>query len=78
MKLYNFTRQVEEIAREIANRLNFEFDIEKVNVSFFEDDSYDYHISVEYNEDLVHAYVFVHIIDEKIEYDICSTTIFFP
>lgn len=77
MKLYNLTRQLEEIAREIAKRLNFEFDIEKVNISFL-DDSYDDCISVEYNEELVHAYVFVHIIDEKIEYDICSTTIFFP
>ena len=32
MKLYNLTRQVEEIAREIAKRINFEFDIEKVNI----------------------------------------------
>ena len=77
MKLYNLTRQLEGIAREIAKRLNFEFDIEKVDICF-EKVSKDDYISVEYNEEFVHAYVFVHIIDEKIEYDICSTTIFFP
>ena len=77
MKLYNFTRQVEEIASEIAKRLNFEFDIEKVDISFLEDSNDDY-LSVEYNEEFIHAYVYVHIVGEEIKYDICSTTIFFP
>ena len=76
MKLYNLTRQLEEIAREIAKRLNFEFDIEKVNISFLEDSNDDY-ISVEYNEEFVRAYVFIHMIGEEIQYDICSTTINF-
>ena len=77
MKLYNLTRQLEEIAREIAKRLNFEFDIEKVNISFLEDSNDDY-ISVEYNEEFVRAYVFIHMIGEEIKYNICDTTIFFP
>ena len=77
MKLYNLTRQVEEIARESAKRLNFEFDIEKVDICF-EKDSKDDYISVEYNEEFVHAYVYVQIVGEEIKYNICDTTIFFP
>ena len=77
MKLYNLTRQVEEIAREIAKRLNFEFDIEKVDICF-EKVSKDDYISVEYNEEFVRAYVFIHMIGEEIKYDICSTRIYFP
>ena len=77
MKLYNLTRQLEEIAREIAKRLNFEFDIEKVDICF-EKDSKDDYISVEYNEEFVRAYVFIHMIGEEIKYDICSTRIYFP
>ena len=77
MKLYNLTRQLEEIAREIARRLNFEFDIEKVDICF-EKVSKDDYISVEYNEEFVRAYVFIHMIGEEIKYDICSTRIYFP
>ena len=76
MKIYNFTRQVEEIAREIVKRLGFEFDIEKVDICFPDDNNQDY-ISVEYNEEFVSAYIFIHIIGEEIQYDICSTTINF-
>ena len=77
MKLYNLTRQVEEIAREIAKRLNFEFDIEKVNICFEKDSKGDY-TSVWYLEEFVHAYVDIQIVGEEIKYNICDTTIFFP
>ena len=76
MKIYNFTRQVEEIAREIVKRLGFEFDIEKVDICFSDDNNQDY-ISVEYQDEYVSAYVFIHIVGEEIQYDICSTTINF-
>ena len=76
MKLYNLTQQLEEIAREIAKRLNFEFDIEKVDICFPDDNNQDY-ISVEYQDEYVSAYVFIHIVGEEIQYDICSTTINF-
>ena len=76
MKLYNFTRQVEEIAREIVKRLGFEFDIEKIDIRFPDDNNQDY-ISVEYQDEYVSAYVFIHIVGEEIQYDICSTTINF-
>lgn len=76
MKIYNFTRQVEEIAREIVKRLGFEFDIEKVDICFPDDNNQDY-ISVEYQDEYVSAYVFIHIVGEEIQYDICSTTINF-
>ena len=76
MKIYNFTRQVEEIAREIVKRLGVEFDIEKVDICFPDDNNQDY-ISVEYQDEYVSAYVFIHIVGEEIQYDICSTTINF-
>ena len=76
MRITDFNNKVLEVGKEIAKRLNLQFDADKLHI-VIEDDGKGNNLSIEYNDVVVHAYVGASLIGDEFVYDICDTTIFF-